>query len=129
MLYFANMKRRGLSVLEVIISLTILGLVVIFLLNLLPSSLALVYQAETRQKASRLARTILDQHAALPFTQLVVGSSVTFAYDPFGGTFTVNNITNSDPTYLLDLQVEVQWRDGPILRSITQDLWVHKPRT
>ena len=120
------MKYRGHSLVELIVCVTLLCLMLTFVLNLLPNSLAMLRQAETRNRASKLARSLLEQAAARPFNQLVIGSSTQAIYAPFTTTLSIHNVTNSDPRYLKDLRLEVQWQEQVGPRSLTQDLLVHK---
>jgi len=116
---------KGHSLLELIVCITLLALIVTFLLNLLPNSLAMLRQAENRNQASKLARSLLEQAAAQPFSQLNINTTSQSSYDPFNTTFSIWAVPNSDPNYLKDLRVTVQWQERGGPRSLTQDLLIH----
>ena len=121
---------RGGTLLELIVCVTLLGLMVTFLLNLLPNSLAMLSQAQTRYQASKLARSLLEQEATTPFNQLTVGSNVSAVCAPFNTTvWVLQGPAGTAPSYLLDLRATVQWQERTGIRNVTQDLLVHNLRT
>lgn len=66
------MRPRGVSLVELIFTATLLSLVFLVLLSLLPSSLMSVRQGEHRLHANALAQAILDECASGPFADLEV---------------------------------------------------------
>lgn len=64
------MTRRGLSLLELIFTATLLALVFMVMLNLLPSAMMSVRQSEHRVRASALAQAIMDELSSMSYTDL-----------------------------------------------------------
>ncbi|MEW6278458.1 MAG: hypothetical protein AB1758_07555 [Candidatus Eremiobacterota bacterium] len=62
--------RRGMSLAELILTATLLALIFIFLLNILPTTMMSIRQAEHRIRASAVAQAILDECASGPFRDL-----------------------------------------------------------
>lgn len=65
------MSRRGMSLIEVVLSATLLSLALMAILTLLPSANMVGRQAEIRMQADHLAQTLLERRRLLPFAQLV----------------------------------------------------------
>jgi Tfp pilus assembly protein PilV len=67
-------RLRGFSLLESLVSLFLLILALLFLLNLMPSSLVATRAVECELSASSLADQALEDARASGFPQLVVGT-------------------------------------------------------
>ena len=117
--------RRGLSLLEVILTSSLLGLCALFLLGVLPGAMLSVRQSEHRIGASALAKAILDECAAGPFADLSVGVFELSSPGALGDMLrrqqyqlddqTLLNprleISNLTPETLRKLKVTVKWRE------------------
>ena len=62
--------KRGFSLAETAVAMAILGLVLIFVLNLFPRAMLLRRTSEQRLQAQSLARSAVEEQLALPFDQL-----------------------------------------------------------
>ena len=124
-----RVSRLGLSLIEMVVSLALLGVMVIFLLNLLPASINTIRQAEMRSQASKLVRSKLEDYAATPFDQLTVGNTTLPDATVEGGSvqwsLSVYAIYNTDSNYIKGLQISASWVDQGVIHSLSQDLWVH----
>lgn len=77
---------RGLSLLEVVLSASLIGLIFIFLLNIFPASMLGVRQAEHRLAAQAQAQRLLDEASARGFDRLGVNGDYTASNPgPFAG--------------------------------------------
>lgn len=70
------MRRRGLSLLEIIIALTLLGFLTVLVVNVLPGALALAHQSRLRAAADSLAQSSLQSARAGGYGALRVGERV-----------------------------------------------------
>ena len=70
------MKRRGLSLLEIIFALTLLGFLTVLVVNVLPGALALSHQSRLRAAADSLAMYSLQSARAAGYASLKVGERV-----------------------------------------------------
>ncbi|MBI3924234.1 MAG: hypothetical protein HY319_01715 [Armatimonadetes bacterium] len=77
------MTRRGLTLVEIIVSAALLVVIFMLLLNLFPLSLFGVRQAEHRAEAVMRARSILESLSGGPFSRLENGSYDTGAPGPY----------------------------------------------
>lgn len=62
--------KRGFSLAETAVAMAILGLVLIFVLNLFPRAMLLRRTSEQRLQAQSLARSALEEQLAKPFNRL-----------------------------------------------------------
>lgn len=112
------MRGRGLTLLEVVVSFAVLLTVSVFIFQLVPSSVLAIRQGEIRLEANNLARTLLEQHRALGFSELKGRvNQVIYAENhpsPSGVTYTsevrVRPVPSSDQARLLELRVSIDWR-------------------
>lgn len=70
------MRRRGLSLLEIIFALTLLGFLTVLVVNVLPGALALSHQSRLRAAADSLAHSSLQSARAAGYASLKVGEKV-----------------------------------------------------
>ena len=111
-------------------SLALLGLVLVFLLNLFPTSMSTVRISEQRFRAGTLASNALEQQTALAFGPL-----------PASGTYlpaqTIDQVHYElyleilpcgaeDPQYLRILRCTVTWSFRGQKRSVVREVWQHQ---
>jgi len=68
------MTRRGLSLLETILALSLVSLVLILVISLFPDTLLAIRRSEQTVQADQWAQTLLEYEMARPFDELVPGS-------------------------------------------------------
>lgn len=120
---------RGFSLAETVLGFALVSLVVILVINLVPSSMATVRSAEQRYRAETLAGSILEQKSSLPFAQLPIGPEQDLGrqiYDqvPYQLYFQVSS-SDGDPIYLRALRVRVAWSVKNRDRQISRELLIH----
>jgi prepilin-type N-terminal cleavage/methylation domain-containing protein len=121
--------KRGVTLIESILALSLLSVLLIVLLNLFPSSMRAVRQAEERQAAHALASSLLEQQAALPFASLTPGPPrdlppQTIDKVRFESTLEVFRVPDSEEKFLRGLRVVVLWGD----QRVQQEVWVTSVR-
>lgn len=119
------MIRRGISLLELTVTTSLLVVVFLVLINLLPSMVFAGAQARQRMAATSLAGEILDHCSAGPYERLQVGVWTPAAPGPFAGYLqdqtledqivlrpqvTVTSVTGFDVEKLVQVTVVVRWQ-------------------
>lgn len=122
-----SVRDSGLSLVEVIIATSLIGLILLFLFGLLPSSGFMVRQAQQRTGATLYAEEIVAQMASMPFDSLkgAVGTLTPSAPGPLGGRLKDRTLADgavlrprvemsalSPPDRLLQAVVVVEWTSG-----------------
>lgn len=122
--------KRGFSLAETLLGFALISLVVVLVINLIPSSMATVRSSEQRYRAETLAQNVLEERAGLPFSQLAVGLSQDLgsqiyeqvAYQIY---FEVA-AADGDPQYLRSLRARVQWNARNRGHEVLRELLVHR---
>ena len=126
--------RRGLSLLETVVAAFLFMLVVILVLNLFPSSLLALTQAELKARAARLAQSRLNEVRLRPFESLQVqGPREELLGEEYQGArlrafLDVRRDPDSDPDRLKVLRVTVQWDERGRKRESVREVWVTRVR-
>ncbi len=114
---------------ELILSFFLLGLVVVLIFNLYPTSVASVRYSGQRLQANALAESLLQQQLAIPFSQLVPGPPRALpAVDGQGTRFQPTlEIFPADrpatkPGLLLGLRVRVTWVDRQVPHEVVREV-------
>lgn len=110
---------------------SLIALVIVLLLNLLPSTLATIAVSEQRWQAHAMARSWIEQQAARPFRELPVGlhqdlPPTTWHGTEFHMTVQVEAVAGEDPGLLRELRATVSWRGAGRDRQISRRLWIHR---
>ena len=121
--------RRGFSLAETILGFAMISLVVVLVVNLVPSSMATVRTSEQRYRAETLAGSVLEEKSGLPFQQLPVGLVQDMGaqiYDQVAYQiyFQVSS-SDGDPQYLRALRVSVEWNFKRHNRKVVREVLVH----
>ncbi|MGE0493602.1 MAG: prepilin-type N-terminal cleavage/methylation domain-containing protein [Vulcanimicrobiota bacterium] len=104
--------RRGLSLMEVVVTTSILAMVFMLVANLFPTSFMALRTSGQRMEAESLAASLLEDYRSRPYSQLPVGLDVSpQASGSYQARVRVVPVSGEDPTYLVELQVEVRWAD------------------
>lgn len=133
--------RRGFSLVELIITTTLMGFILLILFNLYPQSVMAIKHAENRLKAATLAQSLIEQKRAGPFTDIATQPTNEEIYAltgdlPWKVDYECVAIPDTDPTKIVKVTVTVswterrsrQWTEGTqqyILRKETQICSVH----
>lgn len=124
------MAKSAFTLVETLLSITLLGFVMILVMNLFPTSMASVRKAEQRYHAGTLASSILEQQASLPFQQLAVGTSRDLYTDTaqsvqYRPHLEIQKVAGEDVRFLKSLRVTVKWTVRQQTHEIVRELWVH----
>ena len=116
---------RGITLIEMLVSFSLVLLLCIFVLNLFPSSLIALRHSETRLEAQRLAEATLEQAKATNFSNWTVGSSTTCPVQTLNGVvytpvLQVQAVPGYNPSTLKSLQVSVSWIGRNGRQSVVQ---------
>ncbi len=120
---------KGVSLLELVLSIFILGLVVIFLFNLYPTSILAVRQAEQQLLANTLARSLIAERQARSYDALVVGdhqqlAPITREGVVFHPVLEVYPIAGKDPNLVKRLRVTLTWGDPADPKEVSHETLV-----
>jgi hypothetical protein len=122
--------RRGLSLSETMFSLAFLGLVMIVILNIFPTSMASVRSAEYRSQADSIAQTCLERHLYTRFADLPVGLSKdlkTESLAPIDYSVHLDVLkADGDEQYLRRLRVTVRWEFKGVHREVVRETLTHR---
>lgn len=124
-------KRRGISIAETLVGIFLVALLLTALFNLFPTTIVANRQGSNRLRAVNLAHSTLSEWRVKPFDQLVVGSTQTLPVESIGGVnferkLLIEPAKFGDPKNVKILEVEVKWEAENQVRTITEDLWIHR---
>lgn len=132
------MRRRGASLVEVIVAVTLLALVGVVVLNLLPTSALAVRQAEHRIAAVQLCQSLLAEAALGPYDALALGEQVLppvtlddqVVLKPVRRVMAVTGPHAEDPAHVRRVRIEVRWTEARNTRTqeVWQEQWVSRVR-
>lgn len=111
--------RRGLSLLETVVATFLFLLVVMLVVNLFPSSLFSLQQAELKQRAERLAQSRLNEVRVKKFSSLT--PTALAPEDEFTSRLDVLPYPGSN---LKILRVTVEWTERNEKRHVEREVWV-----
>lgn len=104
--------RRGLSLMEVVVTTSILAMVFMLVANLFPTSFMALRTSGQRMEAESLAASLLEDYRSRPHSQLPVGLDVSPQTEgPYQARVRVMAVSGEDPNYLVEIRVEVSWSD------------------
>lgn len=118
------MRRRGLSLLETVLSFCIVALMVVMIFSLYPAAMSTVRLSGQKLQADALADSLLEQYQAAPFDSLAPGSEPSLPpVDGQGTRFqpVVQFEEVSDPEVdaglLRRIRVSVSWTEHGMTRA------------
>ncbi|MGE0492112.1 MAG: type II secretion system protein J [Vulcanimicrobiota bacterium] len=122
------MRRRGLTLVEVIVSLTLIAALVVLVFNLFPGSLLSTARGEQTIQADLIAQSALERKGAGAFSSLVVGQvedleEVVRHGVHFRGTIEVVSAP-ADTQYLKGLRATVRWESRGVEHQVVHESWV-----
>lgn len=125
-----DLRGRGFSLLETITAIALLGLVVILVLNIFPSSVLAASSGNDRIQAENLARSLLEEARALAFEDLTLGRTPLTSPDP---RFTVEREVyvprQGEVHQTRAVRIVVRWSKGNRRSSISREVWLSNVRS
>ena len=123
--------KAGFTLLETTVSLALVGLILLFVLNLYPSSLFAQHRAEERLTAIRIARSALDEQMIRPFNELPVGMTSELPVRLLDGIeyrcqVEVRKTGQADEKLLRSVRTTVRWRSHSQEFSVQCQQYKHK---
>lgn len=109
--------RRGLSLLETILALSLVSLVLILVVSLFPDTLLAIRRSEQTVQADQWAQTLLEYEMSRPFDELVAGT----VYSPpdrqlgptvYHGTTRIFSVPDARGDLVKGVNVTVAWDHG-----------------
>lgn len=127
------LKSRGFTLMEAILSITLIGIIFVLALNLYPASVLTIRQSEQKLRADTVARSLLESYASQPFSELVVGSSVSLTAQEWNGVtyqpvLRILNPPEGNAEYVKDVEIQVHWQVRKVPRSVTHRLAIARVR-
>lgn len=124
------MKRRGVSLLELVVAISLLYLVVTFVLQLLPTNLYFMIRSQSRLVADNLAGSELQTQVHRPFSDLTIGLSqnlpeVTLNSKVYTSQLEVLAAASEDKNHLRLVRITVSWQDRGATRNLVRETWIH----
>lgn len=121
--------RRGLSLMEIIVSMFVLGMVMIALFNLYPTSVLAVRRAEQQILANSVARSIVDRSLAGPYSALEVDTTTDLPAEvregtTFTPTVAVFDVPGQDVNLIKRLRVTVTWEERGVQKEVVHEVLV-----
>lgn len=121
--------KRAFSLLETVFAIALVGFILILVVNLVPSSVLAVRRGEEQLQAENLARSVLEEARAAPFSALAVGTSTPPSPDP---NFTLSRevfaVPNASVDRTLGVRVTVGWSRSGRPQQIVREVWVSSVR-
>lgn len=120
--------KKAFSLAETAVALAILGLLLLFVLNLFPSAMLARRNAEQRLVAQSLARSYLEQQMEVAFALLHSGSLGEVERDGvrYQISIEVSDSPQARPEYLKILKVTVQWSTQGRTLKVERQLYRHR---
>lgn len=124
-----GLKKRGMSLVEAIIALTVMALVTTLVANLLPSLGFTIKRSENRYQADTLAVSILSHQAARPFDDLTPTPYTPYSTQKWDGTsfdseIEIFEVPGTDAENVMGLRVRIRWEERGGRREVVHERWV-----
>ena len=124
------MRRRGVTLTEVVLAFFLLLLVVVLVLQLYPMAMSSIRVSGQRAQAFALADSIMSDYLKKPFSALSVAPPKTLdrvsgrgtTFEPTVEVFAVSE-PGVDTATLRGLRVRVSWTDSNVHREIVREQW------
>jgi len=123
--------RGGFTLLETIFASVLFGFIVLFILNLFPSSIVAVHRGESQIIADNFAQTILEDLRSRSFYNVTVGAPPTYQKWTYGDIdylptveVTKDSDTDLEP-FLKIAKVTVSWKFQRRDNSVVHTMYLH----
>ena len=128
----AVLRRRqtAFSLMEIVVSLAILGLVIALVLNVFPSSVMASYSASEQMEAENLAQSFIEETRATGFSSLTVGTSILISPSPrFQVQREIFVPTGADADQTIGVRVTITWESKKKQRELIREIWLSSVRS
>jgi prepilin-type N-terminal cleavage/methylation domain-containing protein len=119
---------RGFTLIELIFTATLLGIIIVAFFNLLPGSLMAIRHAEHRIEATSFAESILEVKRTGPFSTIEEAPTAPHFMGNDGTMYQYDYLplyfTGADTKYLKGMRVTVTWKEKQSEFSLTRELYV-----
>jgi Tfp pilus assembly protein PilV len=120
--------QQGLSLVELLFTISFLGVIITVFFNLLPSSVMSIRHAQHILDASMFAQSILEEKRAGAFFNLddppVISNAVGDDGTPYTYVYETFDVAGADPSHLKGIRVTVTWKEKTRQYSISKELYV-----
>lgn len=127
------MKRslqKAFSLMEVVVSLALMGLVIILVLNIFPSSLFATQSASNQIEAQMLAQSTLEEVRSAPFSGLSAGVTTLSPPDSkYQVTREIFEPAGTDSEQTLGVRIRVRWNVKGRPKELTREVWISSVRS
>lgn len=114
---------------ETVCALVLLGLVVIFVVNIFPSSVLASKSGNQYIQAESLVRSALEETRATSFDSLAIGTTDLPSSDPgFTMTREIFVPRNAEAHQTLGVRIRVEWPFQGRTRSLEREVWISSVR-
>jgi len=125
--------RRGLSLVETIVSFLLLTLLLLGVLNLFPGALWANRRAELTLQAHNVADQVLEEARSQGFEQLQLGQRPVQTFQvnrtSYQAQLEVAAVAGKNPQFLRTLRVRVSWTVGGRQQELRREVWVSNVRS
>lgn len=125
--------RRGLTLVESIVSFFLITFVILSLLNLFPGAMMANRRSELSLLAQSRADQVLETARSGGFVNLKLGSGtpeeVTLEGTAFSSRLEVLEVPGHTPDSLKSLRVTVEWKAGGKPQKLVREVWVSNVRS
>ena len=127
--YHPRDSGRAFSLVELIITTTLLGFILLVLFNLYPQSVFAIKHAEYRMKAATLAQSIIEKKRSGPFGELAAAPSqqeidALKGDMPYTIDYKCESIPGTDDTKIQKVTVSVSWEERNTPYILTKEAQV-----
>ena len=122
---------RGFSLGEVLVAGALLALLVMVVVNLLPTTVVALRQSSQRQQAYTLTQDALEAAAARPFNSLATGAlnlEEIQVPTPFQMEVVISEVTGYPAAHLKRASARATWTTRTGEQSLTQEAYLHPAR-
>ncbi|MDQ7826461.1 MAG: hypothetical protein RDV48_26905 [Candidatus Eremiobacteraeota bacterium] len=119
--------RKGFSLVETIFTVSIIGFIIIVMLNILPGALTGVRKTGHRIRAGAIARSILEEKRAGPFSGIDMAPPAQVT-DPDGSVYDVGyevlTQAGTNTAKLKGIKITVSWKERKLTQTLQRITWI-----
>ena len=125
------MKReRGFSLMEIVVSLALLGLIVGLVINIFPSSIVASHSASEQMEAENLAQSLIEETRASGFSSLTEITEDMPSPDPkYQLQREVFVPPGTDAEQTVAVRITVRWESKKRQRELVREIWLSSVRS
>ena len=123
-------RERGFSLMEIVVSLALLGLIVGLVINIFPGSIVASHAGSEQMAAENLAQSFIEETRAAGFSSLTVGTEPMSSPDPkYQLQREIFVPSGADADRTLGLRITVRWESKKRQRELTREVWLSSVRS